>query len=140
MPAHKSTKPTAMQERAYEAVMRLGTQAAAAREIGTYQGTIRGAVLRYCEITGTPLPPSMAAGTRPVSAAAVLRATPERLDSIEADLAAVRADLATLVGLVGSFVHRQPVVLGTVGPNRRKADGGEGGKREARAIRRAVAG
>ncbi len=140
MPAHKVIAPTAMQTRAYEAVMRLGTQAAAAKKLETYQGTIRGAVLRYCAITGADLPAGMTAGARTLSAAATLRAVPQRLVEIESRLSAMEGDLRALRVLVESFVHRQPVILGAGPTHRREADGGVGGRREVRRIARVVGG
>lgn len=135
----KTPQPTALQRTAYEAVIRLGTQAAAARELGQYQGTIRGAVLRYCHLTGEPLPEGMTAGSRRPTAAGVLRETPARLDAIERDLAAALISIDRLVALVSTFVDRQPVILGvSTGSNQRRADGGAGGRQVARDTRVAL--
>jgi hypothetical protein len=135
-------QPTALQRAAYEAVMRLGSQQAAAAELGRHQGTIRGAVLGYCEITGELLPPGVSLGGR-VRAGTILRRVPERLVAIEDALASIderlaRLDacLALLTAAIEGFVARQPLILEVRPQHRRQVDGGEGGRREHRGVAR----
>ena len=138
--AKRFSQPTPMQIASYEAVVRLGSQSDASRELQRHQGSIRADVLRYVELTGAPLPDGVSGVRRAPSAAQVLAGVPARLDAIEADIVATRAALERLTELVEGFVQRQPIVIAGVGLNRRQADGGEGGKREQRAIRRVAAG
>ena len=52
----RARTPSATQARCWEAVVRLGSQTAAARELGVTQGAVRGAILAYSAITGEPIP------------------------------------------------------------------------------------
>lgn len=143
-------EPTALQRAAYEAVVRLGSQSAASKELGRHQGTVRGAVLAYCQITGDPLPEGVSAGGRKKTAAAVMHETPERLDRIEGLLAdqilageAMRMQIADLTAAIEGFMARQPLILEVRPRHERQADGGRGGREElrstGRALRKAVA-
>lgn len=82
----RARTPSATQARCWEAVVRLGSQTAAARELGVTQGAVRGAILAYSAITGEPIPKP--ARGRP---SGVTRA---RITELEATVARLRERLA----------------------------------------------
>lgn len=140
MPSPKRLVPTLFQAAAYDAYIKHGNQMDASRALGRHQGSVRNDIMRYCEITGTPLPDGIRGSRRPPSAAQIMAQVPPRLDAQEERLAAIEGDLRRLTLLVESFVGRQPVILGVGPTHRRKADGGVGGRNEHRALPRVVGG
>jgi predicted transcriptional regulator len=113
--------PTKRQVEVFEAYQRAGgadrhgSQDEAARELGITQGavssTLRGYYGAIARVEG--------------SASAQ-------------ELAEIRTALVRLTELVELFVSRQPIVLDVRGTNRRKADGGRGGRKESRELAREV--
>jgi hypothetical protein len=100
-------------------------------------------VLGYVRLTGEPLPPGVRMEGRRLSASAVMRQTPERLDAIEERLGSIEgrldrldACLGLLTAAIESFVAKQPLVLEVRPTHRRQADGGDGGRREHRGVAR----
>lgn len=144
--------PTPNEGDCYQAVKRLGSFPLAAAELGMGVGSVHSAVRIYMVKTGAPRPtgkpPRGARGTGStatrVRRGQLVDGIPERLDAIEAAVAdlVLRIDrLASesfvLSGLIEAFTARQPILLmpgqaALLPTHRRIADGGAGGRREAR--------
>lgn len=134
--------PTPRQIQVYEAVVRLGSQAAAALELGIPTGAVSSALTQYRLKTGAPHPnPDRARPQGEHRVGLTLREAagqlPDRLDAVEARVSDLTASIDALARLAGeladevrSFVNRQPVVLQVMATHRRQADGGVGGRLE----------
>lgn len=142
--------PTANETAAYEAVKRLGSYVAAAAELGKASAAVQSAMRVYIAKTGVewPIHKRAAAGhgqsNRVRERTAAITAIPGRLDELEHQV----AELVRLSGvildetqhfgeLLAAFTARQPVILAPARDSlqpthRRIADGGIGGRREAR--------
>ena len=86
--ARPGRTPTEHQRRCWEAAVRLGSQSAAARELGMKQGSLRNALLGYAAITGEPIPRQVTGRPNGVTRSA--------MDVLEAR---VRAQAATITHL-----------------------------------------
>ena len=142
------SEPTARQREIYEAVKRLGNNMAAGDELGISRNAIYKGLNAYIAATGAERPSvdngyaRLGASLRARSLA--IRQTPERLSAIEQTVAELVRVSERLVDqaerfeeLLTAFCARQPVILGPardalVPSHRRLADGGVGGRREAR--------
>lgn len=141
------SEPTQRQIQIYGTVERLGTVDAAAKALGVTPGAIYSGLTGYKLATGAESPIAMrkagpAVGNRIRNEA--IRQTPERLGALEERvgeqtkvIAAMAAELEDLAEGLRLFFQRQPVILAPARDSlqpthRRIADGGQGGRREAR--------
>lgn len=118
-----------------------GAQTAAARELGLTNSGLKSAVDGYRRHSG--LPPSRPLRTlvadrgpniRELIPALVERqeAVESRLVGVASQLAGIEASLDELLAEVRGMLARQPLVLEVRPSHRRRADGGDGGRRELR--------
>jgi DNA-binding transcriptional LysR family regulator len=142
--------PTTRQIQVYEAVVRLGSQAAAALELGMPTGAVSSAITQYRLKTGAPHPnPERARPRGEHRVSLTLREAagqlPDRLDAVEARVGELTAAVDALGRLAGELAHevrgfvgKQPIILEVRPTYRRQADGGLGPRGEEAAVRRAV--
>ncbi|HLY12934.1 MAG TPA: LysR family transcriptional regulator [Candidatus Limnocylindrales bacterium] len=141
-------KPASLRQlEIYDAVVRFGTVAKAAEALGVTGNTIYKGLKGYELATGTKSPAignqgGERAGLKKRNEA--IRQTPERLEALEEKveaqtkvIAQMASELQDLADGLRLFFQRQPVILtpardALVPTHRRIADGGIGGRREAR--------
>jgi hypothetical protein len=151
--------PTLNEEQCYEAAKRLGSFTLAGFELGKEMASVSSGARQYMEKTGEPHPfgqrrtpakprePRAPRVTRNDEARArvdAMAAIPDRLDMVETVVEELKrridtliADTERLASLIEAFTARQPILLmpardALVPTHRRLADGGVGGRREAR--------
>lgn len=135
--------PTARQTQVYELWEKLGNQGAAARELGITQGAVVSAIRGYRRNAGIdePLPPTTPIRRRTLTQREQLEAIGPELARLAEQGSAVPLAIETLSERIDGlerqilqWTARQPVFV--VPSHRRQADGGVGGREEARRLPR----
>jgi hypothetical protein len=135
-----SKAATDRQRQAYEAVQRAGgtVTVAAAAELGINVNSLCNLVKLYSDRTGAPYPAGMVKRDGSGAGKPVLSDIVAALEAAVTLLVAAEkrrdANLERLIHLVEEFNARQPILLmpANLPTHRRQADGGVGGRREAR--------
>lgn len=144
---------TARMEKAWDAYQRHGgdgtpgSQSKAARELGISQGGLKSAIDAYRRNTGLPAAaPKIVYGHKRLTPSEQVAQLVERQEAVERHLesllasqAALSVQVAELLAAVRPMLARQPLILEVRPTHRRKADGGDGGRREGRRALRDVA-
>lgn len=132
---------TARQRAVVDAVERTGSIESAARELGVTGQSVGATYRRAMARSGDYTRPERA--PRPPTAREVTALLPDRMAAIETHLESLLADqaatavlLSNLASEIRAWTSRQPVYVEVRPRHDRKADGGLGGVREARQLRK----